>query len=322
MKKSFFFAIPFIFIFSMTITAADDDTSELLKQGNFIINSLESMMTGNPENKSQVAEIVNSMFKKIDTKELLINIDIKKPENIYDGASFDVPEDRNETPHISINPYLINLFKQKPSIVYSILIHEFTHAYSYFNDKEEFIKAHKNNLELYLYEMDASYIEGLFIKEFSLPRKFELSKYENLLLQSLENDNLSTFSICLRVTDRDLTYALVRIVDNKQNIKDKIAAIEEIGNKLLNNITLTEQQNDWEMYCSHVTLSTYIKYVPEILLRIAHNDLVQRKEKGYFNINNYPEIEKILIEMVQRNKPYNEKAMKYYKNMYVNFKEI
>ncbi len=320
MRKAFLLVLSLLLICCKTMPVSNEKKIQLIKEADFITISLELLIKSNPTNDSQVLEIVGAMYKKMYNKELNINIDSTIPENIYEGASFNVPEDRNKNPYISISPYLINIYKKQPSIVYSILVHEFTHAYSFFNDKEEFIKAQKNALELYLYEMDASYVEGLFIKDYLVPRKYQLTEYENFLLQSLEQDNLSIYSISLRSTDRALCYALTKIVRNEQTTNDKIKSIELIGNELLQNLALNE--NEWYMYCAYMTYKTYIKFTPEILLRIAHNDLLKRKEKGIFNIGNYPEIEKILKEMSQKIDPYNNAAMKYYKNIYNKHMEL
>ena len=322
MKKIIIFILPVILLCCQTATVSDEKKQNLLTESNNIVRSLQTIVNKSSQSNPQVKNVINAMFKKMDNKELYINIDFKIGKNIYDGGNFAIPIGSTDKPHLSISPFLIELYKTQPSIVYSILVHEFTHAYSYFNDKEGFIKDQKNELELYLYEMDASYIEALFIRDYLVPQKMQLTKFENLLLQSNEEDELSTFSIIMRNTDKDLAYAMIGIVTDKQDYNGKLRSIEELGKALLKNVVFDEKMSEWEKYCSFTTLKTYIRLSPEIVFRIAHNEMVRQKKTAIFNMNNYPEIEKARQEMIKRNQPFVDSTFAYYSRMINSFKEI
>jgi hypothetical protein len=75
------------------------------------------------------------------------------------------------------------------------LIHELKHLYDYTINKDSFFNSTEN--EKYWYEFEAKRIEAEFIKYY-LVGNFNLSKCEELTLNSFENDDLdfSTIIFC------------------------------------------------------------------------------------------------------------------------------
>ncbi|MDR2658840.1 MAG: hypothetical protein LBC27_02460 [Spirochaetaceae bacterium] len=116
-------------------------------------------------------------------------------DKILNGMSFNIYESGEISLVFGIK--YLETYSPNSSIHYSILIHEYRHLHDYLKNGIVFMDAKKDEKESYWYELDALRIEAEFIKYY-LAGKYNLSKFEEYLLYSFENNNLNTASILLQ----------------------------------------------------------------------------------------------------------------------------
>jgi hypothetical protein len=118
----------------------------------------------------------------------------KNLDNVLSGMAFRTYESGEISLVFGVK--FLDLYNENSSIHYSILIHEYRHLHDYLKNRIAFQNAKTDEKELYWYELDALRIEAEFIKYY-LHGKYNLSKFDEYLLHSFENDNLNIASILL-----------------------------------------------------------------------------------------------------------------------------
>ena len=246
----------------------------------------------------QVLERYQFFKTKMKNQELQIVVDHNLPEDIYDGMGFDPDYPGVNQPGIGISPYFVSVHRKAPSIVYAALMHQIQHVYDYFTNRELFLVSQNNMLEKYLFETDAVYMEGMFIRDCLSAQNYKLTSYESFLLQSMEQDNLARFSTVAMGIDMDIAYGLVRISKAGQPKGEKLQMVEAMGRKLMEATAIPENTPELKKYNIAVQLATYCLFAPQTLA-----DIEARENPAYdcqaFRLEDYPEIHAKIDKMFE-----------------------
>jgi hypothetical protein len=244
-----------------------------------------------------VTKVYNEVRNRIINGEIHLVINKNLPNSIFGGAEFSVDDKNNK--YISLSPYLLEIQEKHPTIVYSILIHEFQHASDFFNNNLRFQTSKTNRLEKYLYEMDAFFVEGMFISDvLTNCSKYKTTKFENFLAHSLSQDNMQHFSLSLLGTDMNLVHALFKISESTDASTVKIEKIKTIGNNILSGSKFPNSGDAWSKYLSIIPFYTFRNYIPQIMFNIESQNASRRLNPADFDLKRYPAISEIDDNMI------------------------
>jgi hypothetical protein len=300
---------------------ADQNSADVRAKANTIVNSLFNLVEKHADRNQRVADIVTSMKALIESKELTLEPDLGAPQNIFDGVNFVYSQEKDlSKPRLTYTPYMIALYEKHPSIVYSSLIHGFTLAYQYFGHMSTFKQGYKDDLERYLYEMDAALVEAQFVRDFLKPDGYQLVDMENLLLKSLKEDDLGYYSMCIKKTDRNLVREMYDIADKSISREAQLEEMGKIGSGILNNFHYPADGSDWDKFKSLVPAMTYVKYAAKMIARIENNASSIEIKTIYWS--DYPALLKIVNAMKQTINPKIDQIKEYAGNLPKSFKKI
>lgn len=168
-----------------------------------------------------------------------------------------VPAQKGTKSLIEVNGALIDIANSRPTLAMSMLMHEMKHARDYFTVGETYKEHMKNSLEEFMYEMDALFIEALFIRDYLAPRYKDLTAFEQYVLASLENDNLASVALVFMAVDMSLTYRFYGIgkeLDSGMSCKDYFAEFSRRGKPLFD---LPIPKEDFQKYNSLIAIKTF-----------------------------------------------------------------
>ncbi len=171
-------------------------------------------------------------------------------------ASF-APAEKGTMARIAVNHALLDSAKTHPTLAMTVIMHEMKHARDYFTIGEKYEEYMKNRLENFMYEMDALFIEALFIRDFLSPRYKNLTAFEQYVLASLEKDNLASVATSFMAVDMDLTYDLYGLgkeLDNGMSCKDYFTGFSTRGKSVFEQPIPRE---DFEKYRKLITVKTF-----------------------------------------------------------------
>jgi hypothetical protein len=197
-----------------------------------IIHDLSEII-GNNKTCENVYNTFKFAEKTIQNKEVIIEVnpkinpelDYKMANSIFGGMYF--RKGKSGVPTLIFGQKYLDTYKKNISIHYTVLMHEFKHLYDYFFNQTSFFKS--NEKEKFQYELNAVNIEGEFIKYY-LTEKYNLSKCENYILRSYENDNLESWIIANRKESAEI----FKILNNLEiEYNQKIISKDQLINKLL-----------------------------------------------------------------------------------------
>jgi hypothetical protein len=213
-------------------------------------------------------------------------------ETILSGMSFNTYESGEIS--LAFGLKYLDTYRPDSSIHYSILLHEYRHLYDYLRLGENYIDAHDDYKEDYWFELDAMRIETEFIKDY-LADTFTLSKYEEYLSQSLENDHLNSASILFLKVSMDVFFHFDRLENMYLNNEiDKEVIIQDLvqsGQKFIN--AYHENNNNFITYCHYIEIVTFRRYLVRILRTM--NDKPEQTWEELFS--EYKDIDEIYSAM-------------------------
>jgi len=196
---------------------------------NQIINNLNEII-GNNKTSENVYHTFKIANEAIQNNEIGLEINpIINPElnnkmanAILGGMYF--RKNKSGNVNLVFGQKYLDTYTKNSSLHYTILMHEFKHIYDYIFNKASFFNS--NEKEIFQYELNAVNIEAEFIKYY-LSGKFNLSKCENYIFESYENDNLDSWTIANRKVSADIYQTLIDIEKKyKLNIISKEQLIE------------------------------------------------------------------------------------------------
>ncbi|MFP3043367.1 hypothetical protein LQZ19_16255 [Treponema primitia] len=240
------------------------------KINNLLINIKNTIMknniTGNVINTYNVAE--NALKNNLVT--FKIDTDLDK---ILNGMVFRYYHDTEEI-SLFFGKYFLDTFTENSTIHYSVLMHEFKHLHDYMNNKNDFLSAMDNEKEKYWYELDALHIEAEFIKYY-LYGTYELSNFENYLLNSFNDNNLDSISIINERESMVTFFYFNRMEEayrNNNNKKEELLRdIIDRGNNNIKKYENDDPSNQFNYFADYIVLSTFRKYMLQFMALIINN---------------------------------------------------
>jgi hypothetical protein len=207
----------------------------------------------------------------------------------------------------------LDTFNPDSSIHYSILIHEYRHLHDYLSNKDNYIDAKNNVKESYWYELDALRIEAEFIKYY-LNGRYELSKFEEYMFTSFENDNLNSASVVITRENMNMFFYFNNLENQFYNNKDMkdiiIDELVKVGNSILENYTM--QETDFVNYWNYIELCTFNKFLIRLTAILMNNPTMT----WYEVFEQYPGIEKIYYSITEIQERDHEKHNGYITSVY------
>ena len=285
---------------------------DLNKYQNIIIDIIQNINTIIENNRN--SELVYNTFiessNAIQKKEVTFKVD-PNLDTVLSGMKFST-YDSGEISLVFGLKYL-DTFVQKSSIHYSILIHEYRHLYDYLKNTDNFIDAKNNIKESYWYELDALRIEVEFIKYY-LFGNYELSKFEEYLLISFENNNLNGASVVIKRENMNIFFYFDRLEKqfyNDKNMKDTIInELIEKGYEYLQNYRIKD--TDFVNYWNYILLSTFNKFMIRLIAILMGNPTMTWEE--VFEL--YPEIATIHYSIIEIQESDHDKHNEYINYVY------
>ena len=285
-----------------------------------IVNNLDSLI--------QITEIENEHVKSINAHAIdrFKNDEIGLlsgqylESDIFGGAAFDFGNEKIG-PYLAFNEYILDIYSGQPSIVYSILISLYQHIYSYYNNNELFMIAEDNRLEKYFFKMDALYIEAMFIRDYLKPNEFKLTNYEEYLLNSLNNDGLSSASAFFKSIELDLSHKMNDIAGKDITLDEALKLFRAIGNQIITEFEIDPEKSDWENYNAILPLNTFNEFAKQVLYDIAIRKDERVNSIEEMNLNYYP-LEKELLFKVESLLNEHIQLLEYASGLLKQFKNI
>jgi len=303
LKKKLFFFLLFISLFlhagsfaasaqeQAAVTTAEIDLNKYQNIIFSIINNLSRII----ENNRASEHVYNTfVFSDNAVRNRMVNLTIDpRLGTVLGGMNFTIYES-GEISLVFGLEYL-NTYHPESSVHYSVLIHEYRHLYDYFNNTG-FVSSLDNERSKYRYELDALRIEVEFIKYY-LVGKFKLSRFEEYLLQSFENNNLNSASVVMLRESMDCVFwfnNLENRYDENNVSKDEIyRLLRQEGNSLIQ--LFNNANEDFARFFHFIEISTFRKNMIRMIGIVNENVTITWEE--FFDQN--PEIEKIYNVMTE-----------------------
>jgi hypothetical protein len=295
-----------------------------------IIHDLNEII-GNNKTSENVYNTFKFAEKAIQNKEIIIEInpeinpelDYKMANSILGGMYFS--KGKSGVPTLIFGQKYLETYKKNISIHYTVLMHEFKHLNDYFLNQAFFFKS--NEKERFQYELNAVNIEGEFIKYY-LAGKYNLSKCENYILQSYENDNLDSWTISNRKESADIFRILndleieynQKIISKDQLINKLLQIMDKLlskADKFLSRFDVHSNTKDnFSSYGHYIRMRTFEKYLKYIFKE--ESELTEILIKYPEFKNKYYMIIDLLTEHDDANNLYSSALDNYFENDFVN----
>ena len=274
-----------------------------------ILTNFNAILTNN-----QASEIVHSTFvvseNAVRNNRITLKID-PGLDTVLSGMYFSIHES-GETSLVFGLKYL-DTYNPNSSIHYSILIHEYRHLYDYLRNGEAYINARKDEKESYWYELDALRIEAEFIKYY-LVGKYSLSRFEEYVLSSFENNSLNSASIMILKESMNTFFHFdnleKRYRNNELTKEEIIKGLEQNGDILLKRYY--DAQDNISTFSRYIEISTFRKYLIKLLVVLINNPAMTWGEA----FNQYQNIGKIYQDMSDILDKYNKNQSEYLSSIY------
>ena len=193
-----------------------------------------SEIIGNEKASENVYNTYIFAKEKIKSNEISIEINPKisdeldyKMANTILGGMYFRKDKKSKIISLVFGQKYLDAYTKNSSIHYTILMHEFKHLNDYYLNKNNFFNS--NEKSIFQYELNSINIEVEFIKYYLLG-KYNLSKYENYILNSYEKDNLESLTILNKKQSVDI----FRFLNNLEvEFKNKIISSEQLINELI-----------------------------------------------------------------------------------------
>jgi len=235
---------------------------ELLQNMREIINT-----NNDCENVINVFTLGEKLIKDDEAKFII------KPQNnsLLKGMSFTKKE--NDV-IILVGQKYIDTYKKSSSIHHTMFIHELKHLFDYLQNKDTYFASKEK--EKYFIEFTTRNLEIEFIKNY-LVGKYQLTKLEELMLESEKRDGLDNFFILfLRVSKR--IFYLFRDMEN--DYKNGIINIQYIINEFITASKIFIEQ----YYNSNNNFSRFTNFVKIKSLRNCFEDILLADKNGQITV--------------------------------------
>jgi hypothetical protein len=182
-----------------------------------IFSDLDQLINTSPALPELLTETYQFVKTSIKERKTFVIISYNLPRSIFGGSALSITEDGTRV--IELSSFLMKLYSSQPSIVLSIVMHEFRHTFDSFKNYHTFVTGERNALEKYLYEMDAMLVELAFIKEILVPHQYNLTGLETYLHKNNDKDQIVHISHMLLGYDMQLVYGFYYLITDLQQGK-------------------------------------------------------------------------------------------------------
>ncbi len=212
-------------------------------------------------------------------------------DSVLGNAAFTYYTKNKDKPQIiTLEEKLLRFYPENNSIIMMVIFHELSHAQNYYNDTEYYISISDNKLEKYLYEMDAIYLETLFIEECRI-KKYNITGFEKFLLASLKDDNLGMASLVFLKKDNKLVWRLIGMIDRYKDgnwtIEELVSEISIFGHTFLDRWLnkFKKSENDWSRLVNLVQMKTFDYHLAGIINQVITSEIVSKMDIEIQEIN-------------------------------------
>ncbi|GLH69975.1 hypothetical protein GETHPA_15080 [Geothrix rubra] len=220
---------------------------------------------GNPE----LAKRAVAVRHALESNRIHIQIPPDDPGTPLSGAEFFL--DREQRPTFLLKTRFLALYPGHRAFVFAVLMHETTHANAYLDSPTKFFSQREQGVERYLYEMDAAYLEASFLRDVARPKGWKLSPFESYLLESLDHDNLASYSTAFQVTDMEFVYTFVRARKGPESLAALASEFVAQGRAMKAAFLQCNRDDAWGRYKALVSIRTFVAFGSELAATlVAH----------------------------------------------------
>ncbi len=275
----------FMLLFHITLCLSNDksDINNFQIEFNKILLDLDSVINNSKIQNETLVNHYNFIKNKIYNKELPIVYDSTLNYDFFGCASFNIAVNDTKDVTISLGQFVVDKYQNHPALIYAIIIHTFQNAYDYYNNQDLFIISTENPIEKTYFEIDALTLEALFLYVYMKDYP-NLGYLEMLLITDLTN-NLRSSIILFKKTDLTLLHKIDNLKSENKSTKKLLKEFNNIGRYLIKNIVL-DSENEWDNYCSIITLKTYVFYSQQVIFDIVN--LKNNVSTDLFKLDDYP----------------------------------
>ncbi|KAB2881244.1 hypothetical protein F9K33_01870 [bacterium] len=254
-----------------------------------IMSGVDSLLIVTKPKNNLIVQCFDFVKFKIRSNEISLVYDTMKYA-LDSCAAFGV--DKNGKPAIIFGKFFIDLYPQNASTAYSILIHEFQHAYDSYINKDLYQISLGNPIEKTYFEMDAATVQAVFIRDYL--KNYEISPFEVYLKDNLQF-GMTGVSLFFNSTDLDLLHEMDRFKDSPADLKGSMKAFTDMGKSITDTTTFSEERPDWENYINLIRLLTYCYYGPQVAYDIANKKDPKVDSIPDFSFDNYPGVHATIL---------------------------
>lgn len=290
-------------------------TQKPQKQYEFILRSaisnFEIVFKSSPKKNDLVEQKVKFIMEQAIKGEIVFTIDINA-NNDLSAMGFNDYYNENRKPAIIIGTYFLDHYEKNPSVFYSALVHEFTHAYDYFNSQQYFVFYKNNRMVKALFEADAYAIESLFIENYLLPQQFKITKFESFLVEDFKSTNLSKIILINQIASIHLLHNFLQIRDSKESIENKTNALNAIGENLLEKFNSIPEIKDNELKMEVLSFYiTYISMMDQLVYDIEQKESNTILDTEKFSLQKYKKLYQTKQSISEKIKMYEPEFQEY-----------
>lgn len=282
-----------ILFFSLLISHLYAEDNQQISKYSPIIESIFTEIEGLINNTSD-SDILRQTFTISHNAILSGSIPIRldnKEISILSGASLNIFV--NGSAALSISPKLLDLYPQKKSIVFSIIMHELKHIHDFLTKNKAYMGSKEDIKESLWYELDAMYIESIFIEKCLSPN-MELTRFETYFLKSWQQDKMNSITLFLKNESRRIFFIFVQLEDdynnNEYSRQEVYHELIKLGDSLLLNHTDKISEYKFENYTNYIEINTYYNFLKRLINVIEYGKLLTWADI----FSEYPEIQKII----------------------------
>ncbi|TGM64441.1 hypothetical protein EHQ94_17780 [Leptospira meyeri] len=304
----------FLFAFQFCVSH-QNNTQKPQKQYELILRSavsnFEIVFKSSPQKNDLVEQKVKFIMEQAIKGEIVFLIDINA-NNDLSAMGFNDYYNENRKPAIIIGTYFLDQYEKNPSVFYSALVHEFTHAYDYFNSQQYFVFYKNNRMVKALFEADAYSIESLFIENYLLPQQFKITKFETFLVEDFKNTNLSKIILINQIASIHLLHNFLQIRDSKESIENKTNALNTIGENLLEKFNSIPDIKDNEIKMEVISFYiTYISMMDQLVYDIEQKESNTILDTEKFSLQKYKKLFQTKLSISEKIKMYEPEFKEY-----------
>lgn len=251
-----------------------------------------------------VKEAYYYVKEKMNNENFAFTINQRRSETIYGTASYGTYKQPkgNMEGVIEINVHLLDMYKEHPATIMSIVFHEFQHVRDHFSFDGMSENYNNDPLEQFLYEMDASFLQSLFLIEAAKTYPVD-SLYMDYLISSVKQDDLQRLSVDFYGKNKEMVYPLYsmrrQVEEGQMSLDQYLTILANLGK----NLEQADYSEDQIMgYFSAVF--SYVEFAPSLINPLLTEDFDMTRADIQSIISSVDNCQLILLE---ESRPYTDK---------------